>query len=75
MVQAEREVRISVADSGHHMMDEALEGFEPLYAAYADSAQIGLAISRSLAEIQGGRLWKEEIGGEIAFIVALPIVH
>jgi C4-dicarboxylate-specific signal transduction histidine kinase len=75
VARAEREVRISVVDAGHHAAGDTLEGQRPFYTAYSDSAQVGLAISRSLAEIQGGRLWKEEQDGETTFVVALPIIH
>lgn len=75
VARAEREVRISVVDGGQHATEETLEEQGPFYAAYSDSARVSLAISRSLAEIQGGRLWREEQDGETIFIVALPIIH
>jgi signal transduction histidine kinase len=75
VVQMGREVRIHVGDSGCHpdMNPEPEHG--PFYMAYADGARIGLAISRSLAEIHGGRLWAEQEAGETSFVVALPVLH
>lgn len=76
VVQIQREIHICVVDRGRHLtVDRPLEGQSSFYAAYADSAQMGLAISRSLAEVQGGRLWREMNDGETSFIVALPIIH
>lgn len=75
VVRIEREVRISVIDSGQHACTQLAEEQLPFFAAYSDSSRISLAISRSLAEIQGGRLWREERAGETAFSVALPLLH
>lgn len=76
VVQIQREIHIGVVDRGRHLtVAQPLDGQGSFYAAYADSAQMGLAISRSLAEVQGGRLWREENDGETSFIVALPIIH
>jgi C4-dicarboxylate-specific signal transduction histidine kinase len=74
-VQAEREVHIGIIDSGRHLVAESRDRQGSFYAAYADSRRMGLAISHSLAEIQGGRLWQEQNDGETSFIVALPVMH
>lgn len=71
----EREVRIGIVAETGNAATEAEDGQQPFYAAYADSARIGLAISRSLAELQGGRLWKEEADGQTSVVVSLPVVH
>lgn len=73
--RVEREIWISVIDNGHHAPDQVSEEQVPFFAAYTDSSRISLAISRSLAEIQGGRLWRAKRLGETVFCVALPLVH
>lgn len=75
LMHFEREVRIGITAGIRNTTSEIEDGQEPFYTAYADSARIGLAISRSLAEIQGGRLWKEEIDGQTSVVVALPVIH
>lgn len=75
LMHSEREVRIGVTAGIRNAGSETEDGQGPFYAAYADSTQIGLAISRSLAEIQGGRLWKEEVDGQTSIVVALPVIH
>lgn len=49
-------------------------GFSPFYS-YTDSHQRGLAICRSLAEAQGGRLWVKYWGSEAVFTVSLPVIQ
>lgn len=74
--RVEREVQISVIDSGQHAGDALAEDLLPFFTAYSDSSRISLSISRSLAEIQGGRLWRESNSeGETVYRVALPLMH
>jgi signal transduction histidine kinase len=56
----DQEVRVSVADTGPGVAPEyAAEIFEPLYSGKGDGLGVGLAISRTIIEGHGGRLWYE----------------
>ncbi|WP_437746863.1 response regulator [Sorangium sp. So ce1504] len=69
-----RHVELSVADSGDGVAPEDLERiFEPFVTSKPHGLGVGLAISRSIIEAHGGRLWAECRPGEGAtFRCALP---
>ncbi|WP_437579660.1 hybrid sensor histidine kinase/response regulator [Sorangium sp. So ce887] len=68
-------VELSVADSGEGVPPADLERiFEPFFTSKAQGLGVGLAISRSIVEAHGGRLWAERGAGEGAtFRCALPV--
>jgi two-component system sensor kinase FixL len=53
-------LRVAVRDSGTGVPGETLDKvFEPFYTTKHDGVGMGLAISRSIIEVHGGRLWAE----------------
>ncbi|WP_437760083.1 hybrid sensor histidine kinase/response regulator [Sorangium sp. So ce1389] len=68
------QVELSVADSGDGIAPADLERvFEPFFTSKPQGLGVGLAISRSIVEAHGGRLWAEHSPGEGAtFRCALP---
>lgn len=69
------QIRISVADTGPGLSAE-LGGriFEPLYTTKAEGLGMGLAISRSVVEAHGGKLWVDSDGASGAtFHFTLPL--
>ncbi|WP_437840585.1 hybrid sensor histidine kinase/response regulator [Sorangium sp. So ce1153] len=69
------QVELSVADSGEGIPPADLERvFEPFFTSKPQGLGVGLAISRSIVEAHGGRLWAEHCPGEGAtFRCALPV--
>jgi len=70
----DRQVRISFEDTGVGITPETMTRlFEPFFTTRAQGIGIGLAISRSIIEAHGGRLWAEsEPGRGSVFQFTLP---
>jgi two-component system sensor kinase FixL len=70
-------VEVTVSDTGHGIpADKLLRVFEPFYTSKPNGLGMGLAISRSIIEAHGGRLWAEnnEAGGA-TFTITLPMAE
>ena len=65
-------VTISVEDNGIGLPDEASRLFDPFYTTKPNGMGLGLAISRSIVEAHGGRLWVESKGQGAVFSLCLP---
>ena len=72
---ANDELKVTVADSGQGVEKNLLERiFDAFYTTKASGMGMGLAISRSIIEDHGGRLWAESAaGGGASFHFTLPI--
>ncbi len=70
-------VRLSVADRGGGLSAEARERlFEPYFTTKPEGIGLGLALSRSIIEAHGGRLWAEDNpAGGVVMHVALPLAE
>ncbi len=68
-------VEVAVSDSGKGLPEGAAGRlFQPFFTTKADGLGVGLAISRSIIESHGGRLWAEPAGGGGAcFRFTLPL--
>ena len=68
-------VMVSVSDSGAGLGSEGGRVFTPFFTTKANGMGMGLSISRSLIENQGGRLWAESNSPHGAvFSFTLPMV-
>jgi signal transduction histidine kinase len=68
-------VRTVVRDSGEGLAPNLREQvFEPFWSSRATGMGIGLAISRSIVEAHGGRIWAESGNGGV-FGFTLPVAH
>src|SRR5690625_675570 len=75
VLQIGAEIRISVSYDGLPLETIGFDvNLGPLYA-YTDSELRGLAISRSLTELLGGRFWSRQSGDVTTWTVALPTVR
>ena len=70
-------VEIAVGDAGHGIPADALARiFDPFFTTKPNGMGMGLAISRTIVEAHGGRLWAENRnGGGAAFRFTLPIAE
>jgi signal transduction histidine kinase len=71
-------VRVSIEDNGRGIPSECMEKiWEINYTTKKSSSNfglgLGLAISRSIVEEQGGRIWAEASPGHTVFHTLLPI--
>lgn len=70
-------VEISVRDSGNGVPAGDIKRiFDPFFTTKATGMGLGLAVSRTIAEAHGGRLWAEngDASGAV-FRLSLPILH
>ena len=68
-------ILVSVSDSGTGLRSEGDQIFTPFFTTKANGMGMGLSISRSLIESQGGRLWAESNSPHGAvFSFTLPMV-
>ena len=69
-------VRVSVADNGPGLSEEALAGlFKPFATTKPHGMGLGLAISRSIVEARGGRMWSEPAPKGSVFSFTLPMTE
>jgi PAS domain S-box-containing protein len=75
MRDGRREALVSVQDAGTGLKpEETARLFEAFYTTKSQGMGMGLAISRSIIEAHGGRLWAEPIQGSGAtFLFSLPV--
>ncbi len=66
-------VRLSVRDAGCGLPPDIERLFQPFVTTKGQGLGIGLAISRSIVESHGGRLWAEPLETGAAFHVELPV--
>jgi len=68
-------VEVTVRDKGHGIPpDKLTQIFEPFFTSKPNGLGMGLAISRSIIEAHGGRLWAENNADEgAAFHFTLPV--
>jgi len=71
------QVRVSISDTGVAIAADTMKRlFEPFFKTRAQGVGMGLAISRSIIDAHGGRLWVESVFNRGAiFLFILPEHH
>lgn len=71
---ADEGVRVSISDSGPGVPPEVIDQmFTPFFSTKDGGLGMGLAISRTIVEAHGGRLWMEAPTGGTTFAFTLPV--
>jgi C4-dicarboxylate-specific signal transduction histidine kinase len=75
--RGERAVEVTVSDCGHGIAPDQLgQLFEPFFTTKPNGMGIGLAISRTIVEAHGGRIWAENNAAAGAiFRFTLPLAE
>jgi two-component system, LuxR family, sensor kinase FixL len=74
-LDGEEMVEISVSDNGPGVPSDKLPHiFDPFFTSKPHGLGMGLAISRTIIEAHGGRLWAESDGSGATFRFTLPVV-
>jgi PAS domain S-box-containing protein len=75
LAQTPRAVEVAVTDWGGGIPNDRLQRiFEPFYTTKAGGMGMGLAVSRTIVEAHGGRLWAENVADAGArFRLVLPV--
>jgi PAS domain S-box-containing protein len=69
-------IEIAVRDTGPGLTAFAAEKvFEPFYTTKSEGIGIGLALSRSIVDVHGGRLWADASSPGAVFRLTLPIAQ
>lgn len=67
-------LRVTVADDGPGVPQELVTTlFQPLASSKTDGLGLGLAISRTIVEAHGGRLWLDAASPGACFCLSLPV--
>ncbi|HUD56675.1 MAG TPA: ATP-binding protein [Terracidiphilus sp.] len=71
------QLRVSISDTGIGIAAETMARlFEPFFTTRAEGIGMGLAISRSIIEAHGGKLWAESVSNQGAvFLFTLPALR
>ena len=73
LINAEGQVQTTIEDTGPGLPPAVLSRiFDPFFTTKSDGLGMGLALSRTLIEAQGGRLWAESPGTGARFSFILP---
>lgn len=68
-------IRISICDQGEGVADQNADRvFDAFYTTKEEGMGMGLAISRTIVETHGGKLWMERNEDRgVTFLITLPI--